>query len=38
MLNDQYSCIYQTGRDVLWIFTNDLAALEAAKAAFTQFP
>lgn len=38
MLDNQYSCFYQVGRDVLWVFSTDLAALEAAKIAFTQFP
>ena len=35
---EEYSCIYTTGRDVLWIYSNDLAALETAKDTFTQFP
>jgi hypothetical protein len=38
LLDGEFSCVYQTGRDVLWIYATDLAALEAAKAAFTQFP
>lgn len=37
-VGEQYSCLYVTGRDILWIFSDDLTALENAKEAFTQFP
>jgi hypothetical protein len=38
LLDGEYSCVYHNGRDVLWIYATDLAALEVAKATFTQFP
>jgi hypothetical protein len=37
-MGEQYSCLYSAGRDVLWIYSDDLTALENAKNTFTQFP
>jgi hypothetical protein len=34
----QFSCIYKTSLDVLWLYAPDLAILEQLKAQFPQFP
>lgn len=34
----QYSCIYTSGMDILWLLTPDLGTMESLKAIFPQFP
>jgi hypothetical protein len=34
----QFSCVYKTQRDVLWLYSPDLEILEQMKRKFPQFP